>query len=219
MSYRTKAVIFDMDGTLVNTDAVTPELEKNMLKDLGVPYTDEFEKEISGLSIRELYSLIQKKYVPDFSVEKANKAYADLAKTVYQERSSLMPGAKELIFLLQRKHIPMAIASAAPKEWIDMFVKRFEFEETFQHLLSIHSMQLPSKPNPAIFNEAIQLLNVEPQDTVIFEDTARGVQAGKMAGARVVAVPDKRWSFGDFSSADLVANTLQDPNIIPFLFS
>ena len=218
MQNQIKAVIFDMDGTLVDTELVTPPLERIMLENLEVPYTEEFQKEIIGLSKSDLYNLIKRKYNPNFSVEEADQGYLGIAKTVYQERASLMPGAKELISFLKEKQIPMAIASAAPKEWIEMFINRFDLEDTFLHLLSAETLKLPSKPDPAIFRRAMQLLEVQSQEVVIFEDTLRGIQAGKAAGARVIAVPDERWSFGDFSSADLIADTLKDPMIFPFLF-
>ena len=217
MAQATKAVIFDMDGTLVDTEAVAPELEKILLEDLGIRYTKNFRQEIISLTRDELYKLIKEKYKPDFSVEKAEIAYKEYARTLYEERASLMPGTRELLSFLQKKNVPIAIASTSPREWIDMFVKRFGFEDMFQHLLSVESMNFPSKPDPAIFSEAIRLLNVQPQEAVVFEDTVRGVEAGKGAGARVIAVPDERWSHGDFSQADLIVDTLKDPRILPFL--
>jgi len=98
-----------------------------------------------------------------------------------------------------------------------MFIEKFKLEGVFQYLLSTESMNLPGKPNPAIYTEAIRLFDVIPQDVVVFEDTVRGLTAAKASGARVVAVPDPRWSHGDFSEADLIARSLEDPQIISFL--
>ena len=217
MAQETKAVIFDMDGTLVDTEAIAPELEKPLLENLGVRYTEDFRREIISLTRHDSYKLIKEKYKPDFSVEKAEIAYKEYARTLYEERASLMPGTRELLSFLQKKNVPIAIASTSPREWIDMFVKRFGFEDIFQHLLSVESMGFPSKPDPAIFSEAIRLLNVQPQEAVVFEDTVRGVEAGKGAGARVIAVPDERWSHGDFSQADLIVDSLEDPSVFDYL--
>jgi HAD superfamily hydrolase (TIGR01509 family) len=211
MEQRLQAGIFDMDGTLVNSEEVAPELESEFWPKLGVEYTEEFAREIVGMRKKDVYELAKIKN-PDFSEKKADIEYEEFAQTVYKSKAGLISGVPELLDLLHKNDIRMAIASSSPLPWIEMVVERFGWKKYFEHLISVHTLDLPGKPNPAAFLEAMRLLGVTPEESIVFEDSIKGVEAGIASGARVVAIPGQGYH-GDFSCADLVVDSLADSRI------
>jgi len=97
-----KAVAFDMDGVLVDSELQWPKREKDLWVALGIKYTEELGKEIVGMKLSDVFALVQEKYNPSLSVQKARKVYDETARIIYQEYSHLMPGVVQLIDLLQK---------------------------------------------------------------------------------------------------------------------
>jgi HAD superfamily hydrolase (TIGR01509 family) len=150
-------------------------------------------------------------------LEEINSLYNEVAEIVYKEKSSLLPGVKELILSCGKHGLDLAIASSSPLDWIQMVLKRFGLGNYFKVLCSTATMNVPGKPDPAIYNITMQKLGVTSNVTAVLEDSFVGVQSGIASGASVIAVPDNQWSFGDFSKADLVADSLEDKRIYQFL--
>jgi len=113
--------------------------------------------------------------------------------------------------------VRQAIATGAPKLAADKLVNRFGCQDYFEKIVSVECTGLPGKPDPGVFLHAAKVLVVEPEHCVVFEDAQNGVLAAKAAGMRCIAVPDARWSFGDFSQADLIVDSLADERVMKFL--
>lgn len=213
---RFQAAIFDMDGVLVDSEIRWHEVEADLWGKLGITVTDDLRAALLGKKLGDILPYVKERYGGQWSIAEARELYIRAGIPIYSRHCQLLSGARELVEKLRRV-VPLALASSSPFEWIDVLLQRFQWKEVFERRYSTESMNLPGKPDSTIYHLAIESLKLKPEEVVIFEDSPRGFQAAHASGAAVVAVPDPRWSHGDFSSADFVAHTLADPNLISFL--
>ncbi|MBI2443962.1 MAG: HAD family phosphatase [Candidatus Magasanikbacteria bacterium] len=211
-----KAVIFDLDGVLIDSEIYWAEVEEKIWRQLGITDIKQAQHDVLGLNLDDTVKLLRQKYRCALSADEIKAPFHEYARYVYGT-CQLMPGALALLQRIKTGSIPLAIASSSPNSWIDMFLARFKLEKMFDFVFSTESMNLPGKPDPAIYLAIRKQLAVLPEATVIFEDSQNGFLAAKRSGARVIAVPDPRWSYGDFSAADLVADSLADQRILQFI--
>ncbi|MFA6427712.1 MAG: HAD family phosphatase [Candidatus Magasanikbacteria bacterium] len=212
-----KAVIFDMDGVMVDSEIHWPEVEKDIWPQFGIKFTPEFKQAIVGINRKDALAYVKQTYGVEIPMEDINVMYNAVGETVYKVKSNLMPGVRTLILACKNFGFDLAIASSSPLEWIEMVLEKFDLKSYFKTVCSTTSMNVPGKPDPAIYSITMRQLGLEPSSVIIVEDSVVGVKSGKASGARVIAVPDKRWSFGDFSQADLVVESLQDKKMYTFL--
>ena len=203
-----KAVIFDMDGLLIDSEIHWHGVERRLCKQLRLSSDQVSAKELLGKNLNDITKVFQQ-YNPTITLEEVYAFYDHEADTVYKKQSNLMPGAVTLLDLLHEKGVTMAIASSSPRRWIDLVVERFTLQKYFAHLFSTQSMNLPGKPDPAVYTACINELGLPKEHIAIFEDSFVGIQAAKASGALAIAVPDKRWSHGDYSVADIELDSLE----------
>lgn len=210
-----KAAIFDMDGLLVDSEIYWGQLGSKIWPQMGVAYTKELARDILGLNLRDTSKLIKQKYHHGLSAAKVRRIFVSYRKEVYWEKSKLLKGVVELLEFLDKQGMHIALGSSTSLQSIDLVLDRHGLRKFFTVIVSASRMK--GKPNPGVYRKVMKTLKVKPKDAVIFEDSMHGVTAGKASGAKVIAVPDKRWSHGDFSSADLIAKSLADKKIYKFL--
>ncbi|MBH41091.1 MAG: hypothetical protein CL685_00050 [Candidatus Magasanikbacteria bacterium] len=203
----TKAVIFDMDGLLIDSEVHWHGTERRLCKKLQLKPDHVLTKELVGKNLNDLTKVFQQ-YDPAITFEEVYAFYDSEANTIYTKQSNLMPGAQTLLDLLHKKGVKMAIASSSPRRWIDLVVKRFSLQKYFAHLFSTQSMNLPGKPDPAVYTACIKALGFPKEHIAIFEDSFVGMQAAKASGAFTIAIPDNRWNSEDFSAADVILDSL-----------
>ena len=216
MSIIPKAAVFDMDGILVDTEIRWDEFHDEIWGKFGLQDPRRVEEEIVGMNLRDTAAHIRK-YNPALSEDAVYKAFSHVARRIYLERCELMPGVREFLEEFFRRGIPCAIGSSSLLEWIEWSVERFSLGQYFLHLCSTETLGIPGKPYPDVYIEAMRRLGAAPKECVIFEDTFRGLRAAVASGARAVAVPDFRWSKGDFTIADIVVKSLEDPALFKYL--
>jgi len=212
-----KAVIFDMDGVMVDSELHWPIVEKEIWPKFGVEFTPEFHADCVGKKLGDVIRMAKLKYNNNINEENLVKTINEASVKVYNEMSNLLPGVQEIIIKLNKLDIPLSIASSSSVSWINMVVKRFNLEKYFKIIKSTATDNLPGKPSPVIYEKIIADLNSKPAECVIIEDSSVGLKSAKASGAKVIAVPDSRWSFGDFSKADLIADSLEDKKVYEFL--
>lgn len=217
MTPEIQAVIFDMDGVLVDSELYWSQDEEKFWHKIGITHSEELSKDIRGRKIEDSVVILQKKYNVNIPYEQFKIALNEMAINVYKNHCNLLPGVQELIDALFSAGIPMSLASSSPRNWIEAVFEKFNLAPFFQYVLSAQSDHIPGKPKPDIYTQVIQLNKKEPRQCAVIEDTWLGIEAGKASGAFVIAVPDERWSRGDFSKADYIAKTLQDKNVYKFL--
>ncbi len=206
-----KAVIFDMDGLLIDSEPLWKESEIKTFNEIGVPLTRKMASETSGLredeAIEHWYKIYKWKNVTPKEVEaRITKKIIDLIKVKGQARI----GVYNVIKIVKGKKLPMAIASASISEVINAVVDKLGIRQDMKVIHSAEHEQY-GKPHPAVYITTAEKLNVDPESCLAFEDTPRGVLAAKSARMKCIAVPDEMKK-GDkiFQIADVVLDTLED---------
>ncbi len=212
-----KAAIFDMDGLLIDSMLHWIDADHSLFKELNIHLTEEIIKRLTGRSEQENMSWLKKHFNLDGSLEELLEKRKQFTDTIYTHKSCVMPGVHELIAKTKGNNMKLSVSSGAPLRQIELVMDKFNWHDHFDALISSDHVNFIGKPDPAIYLHTAKVLKVEPAHCVVFEDAENGVVSAKEAGMRCIAVLDKRWSFGDFSRADLVVESLEDKKILKFI--
>lgn len=212
-----QAAIFDMDGLLIDSMIHWLELDRKWFSDKGLVLTEETITYFTGRSIVENVTYLKENFGFTETVEDLMIERRSWEEKIYSELTQEMIGATQLIKKIKNSGIRLALASGAPMTSVDRVVDKFSWREYFDVLISSEHVNHVGKPDPAIFLHAAEQLGVKSDECIVFEDAENGVIAAKRAGMSCIAVPDERWSFGDFSKADLIVKSLEDRKISDFL--
>jgi HAD superfamily hydrolase (TIGR01509 family) len=197
------AVIFDMDGLLINSEPFWCRAEVKVLNELGVPLQLSMCNQTMGLRVDEVVSYWYAKFPwtePSQSevAERIIHRVSELVATTGQP----MPGAIEIIQLCQQMHLPLALATSSPIRLIEAVVSRLGLQDTFDVVSSAQTEEF-GKPHPAVYLTTAHRLGIKPQQCVAFEDSIRGIISAKAASMRCIAVPaaedrkDPRFAIAD----------------------
>ncbi len=207
-----KAVLFDMDGLLIDSEPIWQEVETKVFSTVGINLTEEMCKETMGFRLDEMvahwYNFKPWSNSKNAIKEIESNILDELVKKILCDAKP-MPGVLESIRFFEEKNIPMAIASSSPLMVIEAVVKRFNLNEKFQLLHSAESEKY-GKPHPAVYINTAHKLNVLPQESLAFEDSFNGLLSAKSARMKTVAIPDKkefnneRFSIADFKLKSLL---------------
>jgi HAD superfamily hydrolase (TIGR01509 family) len=212
-----QAVIFDMDGVLIDSEFYWFECEMDFLKAYDVTFSREMHARMSGRSALENITYIKEMFDLPVTVEELLNAKVKASNAIYEYKAQVMPGVEKLLSKLKKNNLRTAIASGSVLERIDTIVDRFGWRAHFEQLVSSDHVNQVGKPDPAIYRYTAEKLELPPAACVVIEDSVNGLKAAKAAGMDCIVVPDPRWSHGDFGEADLVADGLIDSKIIDFL--
>jgi beta-phosphoglucomutase len=189
MQLPTQALLFDLDGTLVNNMMVHHRAWQKKLKELGLNYSlDRVKAEIHGVNLEILQNLFGDKYTLDEYKQIAwdkEAAYREIFAADFT--ANIVPGALDFIRQAHTVGIPMAIGTAGPKENAEFVVENLGIGHLMGHL--VHSgMVSKGKPDPEVFQQGADALGVDLTDCVIFEDSVTGAKAANNAGCPVVVL-------------------------------
>jgi beta-phosphoglucomutase family hydrolase len=196
-----KAVIFDMDGVLVDSEPLHYESERAILAEYGHDFTREIHKHYIGYaSETKFWSDICERFkarldIPVLMAKKMDYFYSHIPAM------QLIVPARDLLEELSARKVPLALASSSTLELITRILDAFSLKKYFRALQSGDNVK-NGKPAPDIFLKAAEALHVKPEDCVVIEDSLNGVLGGKAAGMTVVAVPNEYTRSFDFSAAD-----------------
>jgi beta-phosphoglucomutase family hydrolase len=189
MSPTRTAVLFDLDGTLVDTEPTYYEAARQLLARYGVPdFSWEQHTRFIGIGTRETLETLGARYGIDVPVDtllaEENALYLDLLRVT----TEVFPQMRKFVELLRAGGVPMAVASGSSREAIDAALVHGGLDGFFA--VTASAEEVPAgKPEPDVFLEAARRLGVAPADCVVIEDSAPGVAAARAAGMRCVAVP------------------------------
>jgi HAD superfamily hydrolase (TIGR01509 family) len=204
-----KAILFDLDGLLVDSEPHSLASWEAILEERGVKLDQSTIDSILGQRIdATARTLIDKYHLPDTA-----QALAD-AKTEYQithlaGNVKPMPGLFELLDEIERLGLKQAIASSGIRRYVEAVLRVNGLLDRFSFVITGDQVA-HGKPAPDVFLAAARALNVEPSDCLVLEDAPNGVQAAKAAGMTCIAVPDHSVARLDLSQADKVVTSLHD---------
>jgi HAD superfamily hydrolase (TIGR01509 family) len=183
------AVLFDMDGLLVDTEPLWTVAQHELAARLGSRWTDEIKAQIVGTRIETAVPLMLTglgAVATPALVATTTTQVLDRMVELYAGEIRPMPGAVELLHEVQRAGVPVALVSSSYRVLVEAVTRRLGLEVD---LVLAGDEVRSAKPHPEPYLTASALLGADPHDCVVLEDSPSGVQSGEAAGCAVVAVP------------------------------
>lgn len=203
-----KAFIFDMDGVLIDSEQIWTFYEKTFLIKLLGKEIYEKMGDMVGDNLNSVYNRAVT-FGSALSKEEFIQAYDKQAAVVYQE-VHLAKNTEKLIELLKQNNFAIGLVTSSRRMWVDMFLTRF-LSIHFTHIVSLTDRQdLKPKPHPDGYKEMIRTLNAKPKDAIVLEDSNRGIDSAKAAGAFVIGFQQNLVPGYKQTGADVYAKNMDD---------
>ncbi|MCC7552732.1 HAD family phosphatase [Candidatus Micrarchaeota archaeon] len=187
-----KAIIFDMDGVIVDSEPIWKIINFRVYKEFDIPMDDKLYSIIIGKTEDEVFKpFLEKKGHKGKELEDLNQKAIQRRRKLFietaKDKLELFPKAKEKIIELNKKGYKLAIATSSFKQLMDLVVNKFHIRKYFEVLYSGEDV-VNGKPNPEIYLKTMKKLGVKAHETVIIEDSIQGLKAAKDSGAYCIAV-------------------------------
>jgi HAD superfamily hydrolase (TIGR01509 family) len=208
MKQNKPAIIFDMDGVLFDSEPLHVKFEEIFLLEMGVSLTIAQKKELIGLAGNNMWRLLKESYGLQPSVE--DLVVRDLERRLefFKENSTTkMPGAEELLNRLDDFGFRMSLASSSQRPLIDLQLSRAGFERFFENKVSGYMVK-KGKPSPDIFLYTAKLMETDPKNCVVIEDSQNGINASISAGMKCIGYSGYHHIKQDLKGADILVDDL-----------
>lgn len=187
-----KAVIFDMDGLMINSERVTYECYKIYLKNLGMEITEEFYKTLLGQTIDVCREKFYKQYGGNFPYEDSvKKVHAMMTEKFVTEGVPVKKGLLELLQYLKKNNYKIIVATSSERKRVDVILNSAGITQYLDDSICGDEVQ-NGKPNPEVFLKACEKLGVSRDEALVIEDSEAGIQAAFDGGIKVICVPDMK---------------------------
>lgn len=185
-----KAVIFDMDGTLVDSMWVWTSIDDDYIKKYHLTKPENFHEGMEGMSYTETAEYFLKVFptLPK-TVEDLKQEWYDMALDKYTQEVRLKDGAEQFLRKLKDKGIRIGIATSNDKKLVEASLAAMNASDLFDTICTGCEVK-KGKPAPDVYLKAAENLQVAPENCLVFEDVPMGILAGKNAGMKVCAVDD-----------------------------
>ena len=185
-----EAVLFDLDGSLVDSMWVWRDIDIEYLGKFGIPLPEGLQSEIEGMSFTETAEYFKQKFnIPD-SIEQMKADWNRMAWDKYTHQVPLKKGAREFVEHCYRNGIKLGIATSNSRELVENVIEVLEIKDYFEGIVTGCDVS-KGKPAPDVYLEAAKRCGAAPEKCLVFEDIVPGILAGKAAGMKVCAVEDE----------------------------
>ncbi|MFD1640276.1 HAD family hydrolase [Halohasta litorea] len=202
---RSRAVLFDMDGVIVDSERYwrTEQPDHIFPATLAGEHPD--LDETTGMNYREIYDHLDAHYETKISKAEYIEIFDETAREIYSERVGLLDGFHDLVEDLRAAGVPVAIVTSAPPSWHKIVTERFDVD--VDETISAEDIDGDGKPAPDIYEYAAGVVDREPGDCLVIEDSKNGIEAGKNAEMAVIAYRSGPNDDTDLSAADAIVES------------
>jgi HAD superfamily hydrolase (TIGR01509 family) len=208
-----KALIFDMDGVIIDSEPIHIQLTVDVLKDVGVTPQDDEIYEFIGVRNEEMWETLKKRHGINESIEQLmarQKAYK--MERFINNKLEPIDGVLDLLRAAKRKGLSIALATSSPRYFAKYILKAVKAAVFFDELVTADEVS-NGKPDPEIYLKAASALGVLPEECLVIEDAYYGILAAKKAGMKCIGFKNPNSGNQDTSMADYVVTSLQDINL------
>lgn len=185
-----QAVIFDLDGTLVDSMWLWHDIDIEFLDARGLVMPESYQRDIEGMSFTETAVYTKGLFRLTESVEELKTIWNRMAIEKYTYEVPYKPGAEEFLKYLRQQNIRIGIATSNSRELVNAVDQALHLSDYVQQIVTSCEVE-KGKPAPDVYLEAAFRLQVNPKHCLVFEDVPMGIMAGKNAGMYVCAVEDE----------------------------
>lgn len=211
-----KAVLFDLDGVILNSEPIYTEINRKVLDYFHVHYTEDIFNECIGTTNHKTYQIFKDAYNLPYTIEEMVEYHSKIVLDTFTNADYVpSDGIPALLATLKHHHIPTAIASSSPKHIINIILNKLNLIEYFQEIVSGEEVA-HGKPAPDTFLEAAKRLTIAPADCVVIEDSKHGSIAAKAAGMTCIGYQNLGSGNQDLSAADVIVNSITEIDILKF---
>jgi len=208
-----KAVAFDMDGLMFDTEDVYWKAAEALLGRRGKVFTDELNHVVMGRTPQYSFEFFKETFDFPETWQELLAESEDLFMQFLDDGFSTMPGLYGLLELLERQNIPKGICTSSAGRAATEVLRRKDMRRRFEFVLTAEDIT-QGKPAPEIYLKAAALFGIDPSEMLVLEDSTAGCQAAKSAGAFGVAVRVKHNAHCVFDAAKMVVPRLDDPQVM-----
>jgi HAD superfamily hydrolase (TIGR01509 family) len=199
-----EAVVFDLDGVIVDSEHVWDAARESLVRERGGRWHEHAQNDMMGMSSTEWSRYMHDVIGLEDPPEEISAEVLRRLETAYREELPLIDGAPEAIARLAQRW-PLAVASSSNRPIIDLVLELGGLDRHFKATVSSEEVR-HGKPSPDVYLEAVRRLGVDPERAAAVEDSHNGILAAKVAGMRVIAIPNRRYPPGEgaLGEADVV---------------
>ncbi len=212
-----KAVIFDLDGVIVESENAHIEAEKQTFLKHGIQVSAEELHKFTGTTAKVMFTELIKKYRLNTTFEEISRQKEDILFQLLEKDAEPTKGIIMLLKKLKTKRIKLAIGSSSSKKQIKYVLNKLDIAQFFDSVLGAEDVA-HSKPDPEIFLKAAATLNVNPNECLVVEDSALGVEAAKRARMKCVGYRNPNSGNQDLSRADIITGDFSKLDIETLLY-
>lgn len=187
-----KAVIFDLDGLLVDTEIVSFKIYEEILSSFNISFTQqEYARNYSGKTeITNITNLIQSYHLP-WTIDEGLIKCLEIEERLLNQGVALKTGARELLEHLKDNHFKITVASSSTKDRAFNLLNQHNIRNMFDDFVFAEDVS-HSKPHPEVFLKAANKLRIAPEECIVLEDSENGILAAHHAGIPVICIPDMK---------------------------
>ena len=204
-----KAVAFDMDGLMFNTEDLYDEVGEILLGRRGQSFARELKLAMMGLPGPQAFEIMKQRCGLNETIDQLQAECDEIFSEMLPARIQTMPGLESLLALLEERKIPKCVATSSHRQFATRALGAFNLQPRFEFVLTADDVT-NGKPHPEVYLSAASRFSVDPKSMLVLEDSFTGSTAATAAGAYTIAVPTKHSLEMDFSHVDHVASGLDD---------
>lgn len=218
LPWRYRAVAFDLDGLLIDTEPIFTETVRRFLAKRRLQFDAEFMRTMMGTPAAQSLPRFREHFRLPETVAAIDLECRDLFLDALGDRPGpLLPGARELVKLLHERRVPIAICTSSGREFVQRVFGPHGLLDDFDFVLTCDDVQR-GKPFPDVYELAATRFGVSTAEMIVLEDSPNGLRAAKSAGARCIVIPHGLTPVRRLEAADAIVPSLDSAELLAMLF-